>query len=454
VARALAEAAWTEPTGAVIGTARYASPEQARGGSVDGKADVYALALVLVEAVTGQVPFSADTTIATLMGRAERPLVGPPELGPLADVVTAAGTVDPGERLDAPAFVRALDRAARDLDTPGPLPLAGHGVDDQITEVVDRDPTQVAAVVAPAPATTAVAAAAAGRKRRRWPWIVALLVVAAILPGAAVYAKQTLLVPSHPVPSLQGKVLSDARTIAATRHFKVKVIGSDYRDNTQPNQVLTQDPALGNLKENRTIKLFLSRGPSPVAIPDLFNKTEEQAKAALTGVGLGVGKVERPYDENVPKGIVLDWSPKGKQLPKGSTVDLTVSNGSAPVALSDWKGKPFDQAEAAMKSVGFKVKKVDVFSDTFPTPGTVVSTSPGPGDVEKGATITVSVSQGPETVEVPDVRGMKLEGATRRLEGAGFVVEVNGRVKGTVVGQDPVGGVKAKRGSVVAIALL
>jgi serine/threonine-protein kinase len=69
LARALAEAAWTEPTGAMVGTARYASPEQARGNSLDGRSDVYALALVLVEAVTGQVPFTADTTVGTLMAR-------------------------------------------------------------------------------------------------------------------------------------------------------------------------------------------------------------------------------------------------------------------------------------------------------------------------------------------------------------------------------------------------
>ena len=74
LARALAEAAWTEPQGAVLGTARYASPEQAQGKALTGKADVYSLALVLVEAVTGQVPFTADTTIGTLMARVDRDL--------------------------------------------------------------------------------------------------------------------------------------------------------------------------------------------------------------------------------------------------------------------------------------------------------------------------------------------------------------------------------------------
>ena len=77
LARALAEAAWTEPQGAVLGTARYASPEQAQGEPLTGKADVYSLALVLIEAVTGEVPFAADTTIGTLMARVDRPLPVP-----------------------------------------------------------------------------------------------------------------------------------------------------------------------------------------------------------------------------------------------------------------------------------------------------------------------------------------------------------------------------------------
>ncbi|HYX45028.1 MAG TPA: serine/threonine-protein kinase, partial [Acidimicrobiales bacterium] len=121
LARALAEAAWTEPSGAILGTARYASPEQIRGEPLDGKADVYSLAVVLYEAVTGRVPFSADTTVGTLMGRLERPIPAAPELGPLGPIVARAGRPDAGERLDAVAFGTALQAAANDLPTPEPL---------------------------------------------------------------------------------------------------------------------------------------------------------------------------------------------------------------------------------------------------------------------------------------------------------------------------------------------
>ncbi len=138
LARALAEAAWTEPIGAVLGTARYASPEQVSGAPIDGRADVYSLALVLVEAVTGQVPFAADTTVATLMGRLDKPIEPPPELGPLAAAVARAGRPDPAERLDAAGLASALQSVALTLPAPEPLPLAGAATVDEMSAVVDN----------------------------------------------------------------------------------------------------------------------------------------------------------------------------------------------------------------------------------------------------------------------------------------------------------------------------
>jgi len=163
IARALAEATWTEPAGAVVGTVRYASPEQARGQSVDGRADVYALALLLVEATTGQVPFGADTTLATLMARLDSPITAPTVLGPLAAVIDAAGAVDPTSRIDAAQMVRALEHAAELLPRPAPLPLdAGrvpmpHDELDQTTgfaAVAGPTATAPAPRTAPAPGGT------------------------------------------------------------------------------------------------------------------------------------------------------------------------------------------------------------------------------------------------------------------------------------------------------------
>ena len=121
LARALAEAAWTEPQGAVLGTARYASPEQARGETLDGRSDVYSLALVLIETVTGRVPFSGDTTIGTLMARVDRPVDVPESLGALRPALAAAGVPRPENRPDASEFTRSLHGGGRRAGPPRAL---------------------------------------------------------------------------------------------------------------------------------------------------------------------------------------------------------------------------------------------------------------------------------------------------------------------------------------------
>lgn len=141
LARALAEATWTEPMGAVLGTAKYASPEQARGESLTGKSDVYSLALVMVEACTGAVPFATDTTIGTLMARVDRPLPVPDSCGAMAAPLRWAGNPDPDKRPDAAELGAALMSAAASFDRPEPLPLAGAHLPDDVV-VVDLDPTE------------------------------------------------------------------------------------------------------------------------------------------------------------------------------------------------------------------------------------------------------------------------------------------------------------------------
>ena len=227
LARALAEASWTEPAGAVFGTARYASPEQARGAQLDARSDLYSLALVLVESVTGRLPFAADTTLGMLTARTLEPIVASEELGPLESVIDRVGAIDPNDRYpDAATMRQAISDAADALPPPGPLLLAG------MVDRADPHPTR-AAPERSAPLFDQDAAeivrdrSAAERRRRRRraeanaraheripgqrrlvPWIVAIVLILTVGLAAAALAQVSSAAPI-PVPGLEGLTVGE-----------------------------------------------------------------------------------------------------------------------------------------------------------------------------------------------------------------------------------------------------
>ena len=463
IARALAEAACTEPVGAVLGTARYASPEQAQGSAVDGKADVYALALVLVETVTGQVPFAADTPAATLMARVGATLDPPPELGALAPIVARAAAPAPEQRLDARQLARALDRAAETLPAPAPLPLAPPeprfiGMeperDDDATasESEAGEVTRAVAYDVEADGDTGDEAALADppRRRRVRPLWVAAVVLAALVLGGATYAFARSRGPTHPVPALQGKPLEEARAIAAQSGLKVRVGAQRFEEDVPQGVVVDQDPALGDVREGSTIRLVLSRGPPPRPVPDLTGLDQAAAEQRLGQSGLAA-KVERRFSEDRAAGAVLDWQPRGEQ-PKGAEIVLTVSAGPAPRKVPDVAGRSYEEAARALAAAGLKATRAEAFSDTVQA-GRVIGTRPSSGnEVERGSAVAVVVSKGPDVVVVPNLAGRSVPEAQAALGQVGLaVVNVYGPLARPVFVTDPPAGATAKRGAGVSL---
>jgi eukaryotic-like serine/threonine-protein kinase len=456
LARAFAEAAWTEPAGGLVGTARYASPEQAQGREVDGKADVYALALVLVEAITGAVPFASSTTLSTLMARVGVDLEPPAAAGPLAGVLAAAGRARPDERLASTEMAAWLGEVAASLPAPAPLPLVTrHGPLDGRP---GPDPTLVEPPLSfrsdggggwpggqeagPAPR--------ARRRRRRWPIVTAALLALAAAGGA--FGLHELTLPTYRLPALHGYSVSGARSRLGG-HIRVVVASRQYDPSVPAGQIDAQSPLAGSVvREGSVVSVVLSRGPAPRPVPSLHGDSEVAAVQALTGAGFRY-QPDPQYSNTVPTGQVISWSPTGVQ-PYGAMVTLVISKGPTPKTVPALSaGETYTEAAQALQALGLSPQRDDVNSTTVPA-GQVVQTVPGAGaSVAQGSTVTVQVSDGPSLVTIPDVASESVSEATSVLHQEGLTVSgVSGPATADVTSTSPAAGAQVPPGSSVSLS--
>jgi len=484
LARALAEAALTEPAGVTVGTARYAAPEQALGHRVDGRADVYALALVLYEAVTGVVPFTADTTLSTLMARIGARLPGHDGLGPLADVLDAAAEPEPGDRLDSAALTSRLRDLATELPKPERLPLAGPGGGGVVlprptpsTKEAASDRTEHG-MAAPPPAGVrkrlgrgrrnpdllAMASAVglteealdALRRRKRWPWIVVVAVLAAGLAvaGTALALHTTkLLVPSHRLPDVTGLTVDQANAKLHRDKLHVAVVRQRSSITVPTGQVLREIPGTGTkIKEGSIVQVVVSSGPPPVAVPVLSglagNGDCPAVTAALAQAHL-TANCSYQNSTTVPKGGVIDWNPKNQAI-YGTSISVIISSGPPTVAVPALNGSTCAGATATLQALNLSASCTEQYSSSVPN-GQIIDWNPK-GTVPWGTTISIAISKGPQPVAVPPVYGHTVSDAIAMLQAAGLnPVSGGGSLSGHVFLSDPAPGTQVLPGTQVTL---
>jgi len=475
LARALAEASWTEPAGAVFGTARYASPEQARGAQLDARSDLYSLALVLVESVTGRLPFTADTTLGLLTARTLEPLTGGAEMGALETIVDRVGAIEPTDRYpDAATMRQALSDAADALPPPSPLLLAGmvdradphptRAVPERTAPLFDQDAIEI--VRGPREAGTP-ATNGKGRRARRdprvkgerrlVPWIVGLVLLVTVGIAAAALA-QVGSGKEISIPGFRGLSRDQAFVLAKNSGIDLSVHTKTAPD--PAGTVIDQSPASGVFSHSHHVTLTVSNGPAPITVPTIDGLPWNQAKAKLDAAGLLY--TENPpsqYNDLVPAGSVVSAKPdQNTSVAPDTRITIVLSSGHAPVKVPDvtTTPQPFATAQAALTAAHLQVVRgTDQFSTIVPL-GDVISQSAAPNsNAPYNSTVTLVVSKGPDLVLVPDLRGLTADEAAATLNQYGFQITVLGSFNpnSVVRQQSPTGHTKALRGSTVTVTV-
>jgi serine/threonine-protein kinase len=298
------------------------------------------------------------------------------------------------------------------------------------------------------------------RGRSFWPWLLAIgLIIAGLIGGYLLYTKiQDQLNANKPVAVPDVVLLQ--RDLA---QMKIEEAGLTAKIQNEPSeqvpkgQVSDQNPGGGSkVGKGSTVTLTVSTGFPKVQVPNVVGQDVTAAVTALAQRGLNP-KITRIYSSSQPDTVTAQQPHAGDQVIKGTTVHINVSRGAKPVPVPDVTGQPYANAKSALEGQGFIVSRVDVPSDQA-AQGVVVASDPPPGSsVSKGAHITLSVSKGPATTQVPDVTNQNEADATTILQQAGLSVAVitdpvnDPSQDGIVISQDPAPGADAKSGEVVTI---
>ena len=407
IARALADSSATmTQTAAVIGTAQYLSPEQARGEQVDARSDIYSTGCLLYELLTGRPPFVGDSPVAVAYQHVREqprpPSALEPEVPPAVDAITLkALRKEPAERYQSAADMRAdIERALAGRPVQA-LAAAGAGSVAAARTGASAAPlarTQVREPVPPPPRT-------GGRReedrRRGVGWLVLLpllllLGLGAFLAGRTVFSQE---------PRALVRVPSVVNQRAEVARNRIEDLGLEVRTETRESNrdagtVLDQDPAGGaSVRAGSTVTLTVARERGRVSVPEIVGLPLAQAEEVLRGAGLRAGPAER-MDSSRRENEVLGTDPApGRNVDAGTQVSLQVASGRNEVP--DVEGRRLAEARAALEEAGFRVKD-EPRKTAQAQPDRVLSQTPaGGGSARLGTTVTLVVAAAPDPAPTP-----------------------------------------------------
>jgi len=452
IARAVSDGQATmTATSAVIGTAQYLSPEQARGESVDARSDVYATGCVLYELLTGQPPFTGDSPVAIAYQHVREAPRPPSEVQPglpteLDAIVLKALNKNPLNRYQTAAEMRSDLVRALSGQAVQATPLMS---DDERTELMRAAPTRVGAGGSPPLLAPPVRSGPDGdwepedadRSKRVWGFVGIGVLCLALLAGAIWLTLRVISAPPPQalvaVPDLSGMTQEEATAKLRESRLTLGTITPTESSDADKDKVVNQRPSSQTqVAQDSPVNLEIGKGVSLVSVPNVVTYTPDAAKKALNDANLQYEEVQQSSSD-ADKGKALSQDPAAQaQVLPGSTVKVTIGTGLETVQVPDGiVGQSLDQATAALTAA--KLQVVSQEADGTEDVNQVIGMDPAPGTrVQEGTPITLTVSNNSLMV-MPNLQNSTPDQAVGILQDAGWNGDGGSLNKSTKVTNNP-----------------
>lgn len=452
-------------TATVLGTAHYVSPEQAQGKELTGASDIYSLGVVLYEATTGKLPFEGQDAVSVAVKQVNETPAPPSSINPNIDpgleaIIMKALEKDPNRRFKDASEMRHI---LNEFLAGRPINL-GNDISGLQTQVMNPAQGGGTAVMTPIASAAQDATVAAPRtysaddsskkgSNKKKVGIIVGIIAAIVVIAVAAFAISSMNSDQVSVPDVSNKTVAEATEELEAAGFVVGTQTEVYSTEVESGNVVSTNPAAGeSAAKGSTVNLTVSKGTEQVTVPDLKNMTADEAQKALSAVGLTGQAGDTVYSDEVDEGkIATQDTAANSTAYKGDTIVYHISKGVEEVTIPNVVEDSLSEARSTLQNAGFAVSVSYDYSDTIDQ-GYVISQSKT-GTAAKGTTITIVVSNGAESVTVPNVVGMTISQATSTLANAGFKYDYDTSLSNSAVvtSQSPRANASASSGDTIRL---
>ena len=416
IAKAVNSATIVDNTDGIIGSVHYFSPEQARGGYVDEKSDIYSLGIVMYEMLTGRVPFDGDNPVNIALMHINGEMVPPSKLvdgvpPALEHIILKCTDKYPVNRYaSAEELIEALNNlefigsvvgdsvlmggktgTIKNMQTQGPI--AETDYDDGEDEEESRsDKNRKNGKKEPMD------------KKKKLIIIIAAVVAAIVLGLVVAFATGLLGGKEIEAPSFKGMTLEEAQEAATEYDLKVKKGDEVVSEDVEKGKIVSQDPEEGTkIKTGSTIKVNISKGLGDGDVPNLVGKKQDELASYLEAAGFSLGSVTSEAGEEESGTVIRQDPAAGSTAEKGTAINVVVSDGSKAQAVVPYLvGKTIGDAQAALKNAGLTIGEVSYdFSSTYAEGEVMWQQYDANAQLDKGTSVKVRVSKGKEPEQQP-----------------------------------------------------